>query len=82
MKTYKLLWDGPEMTRLERAKAHFENEVKCATPSIENPLFEIKRELLAECFDEFFEGVPTAEEQKWLDAELAEIEPFLATEYF
>ena len=75
-------WNGSEMTRLEKAKAHYENEVECATPTVENPLFEIKRELLSECFDEFFVGKPTPEEQKWIDAELAEIEPFLATEYF
>jgi hypothetical protein len=80
MKTYKLV--KTEMTRLERAKAHYENEVECSTPTVENSLFEIKRGLLSECFDEFFEGKPTSEEQKWIDAELAEIEPFLATEYF
>lgn len=58
-----------DKNRLEKAKAFYNEEVSKANPSIENSIWDIKQDLLVYIYEEMFNGTPSKEEQRWLDAE-------------
>lgn len=70
------------MTRLERAKEMLNERVSKAEPSFENPLWQIKQDILDEIHEFIFDDNPSKEEMDWLKRELEEISIYSNTEYF
>lgn len=70
------------MTRLERAKEMFNARVSKAEPSFENPLWQIKQDILGEIHEFIFDDNPLKEEMDWLKSELEEISVYSNTEWF
>lgn len=70
------------MTRLERAKTIFNEKVNNAKPSIAEPLFAIKENILCTIYYDVFEENPTEEENEWFNSEMDEVSVYINTEYF